>query len=150
MTTAFQGNAFQNNAFQIDGSPTPSPTGGHYLPQYRGRYKKRPPGNIALVYEKAKQLPSAETRKLLSSVDPFVDPETPEELENRQSAKYISDSLPSISRIDYSALEANALAYKRFKETLDDIQQKMESAQKNLTQENDELLLITILACTIN
>lgn len=151
MTTAFQSNAFQNNGFQIDSGPTPTPTADNFLPQYpKGRYRKTPPGNIVFIYDKAKELPKEDAHQLLAAIDPYLDPETPEEDVRRSAAQYITDELPSVKRIDYAALKANELAHERFISAIEKIQKNLALQQAKKAAEDDELLLTAIFCCTIN
>lgn len=129
MTTAFQNTAFQNNAFQIDVSLI---VGGHFL--VKG--KKRTWSNIRTIYEKAKALSPEDTKELHNAVSEFVEVIKTEEL-------------PNIGKVNYDAIFENDAAYEKFLAALDDIQNKL-SIIDNIQKEDDELLLIAILACTFN
>lgn len=148
MLSAFQSNAFQNNAFQIENNggvpPTPTITGGHFLPAHGKR--KATLSNILTIYEKAKALPRKETKELRDAISKFVAPEVA-----------VIAAVPDMEKINYEALEANAQAYERFaaalaniESNLEYIQQKQIVIQENKQKEDDELLLLAFICCTIN
>lgn len=139
---SFQADAFQNDAFQIGGAS--SIIGGHFLPSSHKR--KATLSNINVIYNKARDLPRKETKELRDAISQFVEPELA-----------IKAEVPDLAKVDYSALEANQMAYDKFSQALANIQERIEIVEQHkialLTkqqQEDDELLLITIISCIIN
>lgn len=116
--------------------PTPTITGGHFLPQGANK-KKRTWSNVNVVYEKARALPRVETKELRDAVSEFVEPKIA-----RQTV------VPELSAVDYAALEANQRAYDKFIEALDNIQNNIVALEEK-QNEDDELFQLAILACTI-
>lgn len=138
-STAFSTNAFSISAFDFGGTP-PAPTlrGGHFLPIYEKGKRKIALSNIQIIYDKAKTLPRKQTKELREAIKQYVEP-----VIARQPI------IPEIAKIDYEALFVDSDAYKQFLVALDNIQKNivlLEYQQK----EDDELLLITVLACAIN
>lgn len=119
------------------GNPPPpaAATGGHYLPPH-GKHK-RAFSNILIIYNQAKELPRKETKELRDAISEFVEPQI-------AAKPYV----PDILEIDYEALSANDEAYERFSRALADIQQKLKISLQQ--EEDEELLLLAIMACDIN
>lgn len=133
MTTAFQPNAFQNNAFQIDLD------GG----AGSGRKKKRglSQADVNRLLEEYKEALSANPEqeiqhKIISAVNPFIYPETEEEISRYQKAAFLFDEMPPPNRIDFDLLHKNKLSIERFRVAL---------AQIRDAQEEEELLLMLLL-----
>lgn len=122
------------------GSPTPTPTitGGHFLPK-GGRHHKRTLSNILEIYNEARELPRKETKELRDAIAEFVEP-----------AIAMQPYIPNIIKIDYEALSKNDEAYEKFSQALANIQKRIEIQIAARHAEDDELLLMAILACSIN
>lgn len=120
-------------------TPTPIPNqGGHFIPDKHG---KRTLSNVLVVYDKAKKLPRKQTKELRDAISEFV----PASVANQAK-------LPDIAKVDYQALAANDAAYERFAAALENIQKQLEIVENERikkTLEDDELLLITVIACSI-
>ncbi len=128
----FQSNAFQSFAFQTIGGIA-SIIGGHFLPAHHKN--KRTLSNVNVIYKKAQALPRLETKELRDIISEFV------ELSVARKA-----ILPDIIKIDYEALEANEIAYKKFISILENI----ESRFKISLEEEEELLLMATIASIIH
>lgn len=139
MTTAFQPSAFQNNAFQIDSVAPDTHDGGGYKP--RG-HKKQALGNLIRVYEEAREL-LPNDRQLISVVDAYVDAKTPEQVERRLTAQYISDVIPEIDEVDLDSLFENQLSALRFERAIQEIEKRLVLARLN---NEDDMLLIMLAA----
>lgn len=137
MTTAFQSDAFQNNAFQIDGTVTVDTHDGGYR-KPRG-YRKQVLGNLIRIYEEAKEI-LPKDRQLISVVDAYIEAETPEQVDRRLSAQYISDELQDIAKIDFDSLFENELSALRFERAIQEIEQRL--ALSKLKNEDDMLLIM--------
>lgn len=139
-TSAFQSFAFQT----VSGGsipPTPTATGGHFLPIYENRkQRKRTLGNISFIYDTARELPKEEVQELLAAVEDYIEPDN----ENVEQT-----IIPSFEFINYEALESNKIAYKKFLAAIENIQRNIELADQ-LNKEDEELLQITLICCTIN
>lgn len=122
------------------GSPTPTPTitGGHFLPS-GGKHHKRTLSNILEIYNQAKELPRQETKELRDAIVEFVEP-----------AIAMQPYIPNIIKVDYEALSKNDEAYEKFSQALANIQKRIEIQIAAQRAEDDELLLMAILACSIN
>ena len=132
MFSAFQSNAFQGNAFQIVRAAIKM-VGGHFLP--KGASRRRILSNVNVIYKQAQSLPRKRTKQLRDAISEFVAPEVA-----------MLTVVPDLAKIDYSALESNAAAYERFLSALENIESLLEKQQA----EDEELMLISILACQIN
>lgn len=115
MLTAFQPSTFQNNAFQID---VASGGGGGSAGGSSGR-RKHIPGFIS-IYEilAHRELSKRDKQSIIAAIDPFIDAETIEEQQRRDSALYILEDLPPANRVDFSSLYENPLARLRLSQLL--------------------------------
>lgn len=144
-STAFSSDAFSINAFDFGTGPTPSPSpaGGHFLPEHhKDKYRKTPPGNIRLVYDKIKES-DIEPSPILEAIEEFLEPEV-------YAQAKADGHIPNIREINYAALAQNEIAYQKFTTALDCLRENLRVIAEKKAQEDDELLLITVFACTIN
>lgn len=133
MFSGFQSSAFQSRGFQIVRAIAKAAlTGGHFLPKGAGR--KRTLSNVNVIYKQAQSLPRQQTKQLRDAISDFVEPELA-----------FQAAVPDIIKIDFSALESNKAAYEKFLLALDNIEALLEKQQT----EDEELMLISILACQI-
>lgn len=136
-SSAFSTNAFSTSAFDFGTSPTPTPvTGGHFLPRQGNR--KATLSNILTIYKEAKKLPRKQTKELRDAIAEFVEPVV--------AKKAV---LPDYEKINYEALQANQIAYEKFITAIDNIQNQMVKYEY-LQKQDDELLLIAIISCTLH
>lgn len=134
-----------NSSINYNGTSTPSNiVGGHFLPEHHKH--KRTLSNVNVIYKKAQLLSRKETKELRDAISEFIEP-----------ALAMQATLPEIIKIDYASLEANDLAYQKFSKALSNIEECLEMMEKdriNLMkkqiQEDDELLLLSTIACLIH
>lgn len=118
-------------------SGTTTITGGHFLPH--GGKHKRTLSNILTIYNEAKNLPRVETKELRDAIAEFVEAEVA-----------LRPYVPDIIKVDYEALSANDEAYEKFVQAITNIQKRIDKEMQRQAAEDDELLLMAVLACSIN
>lgn len=136
---AFERAAFQNNAFQV-GIFTDSVSGGGI---YHRKKKKHAKKLISAYKNISAEIPEA--RELISVVDPYIAPIDKEELKRRREAKYVVDTLPSPSRINFVALMENSLALERYEKAVQQLTSKIETIKHIKRQEEEVVLLMMML-----
>ncbi len=134
---AFQNNAFQNDAFQVAGSGIDTHDGVGFLPEHiRKRLKKRPLGNLLVIYDEAiETLPKEKTSRIKSVVKSFSPPavETPKSQDIEIDYLRLNDLAYSIFLAEIDKLKSDIAAYKAQK-----------TKELLLIQQQDDELLFTI------
>lgn len=136
----FTANYFAPRYFPEIGAVTTAIVGGHFLPSAPN--KKRTLSNVNVIYEKAQSLPRKETKELRDAISEFVAPEIARQ-----------PFVPDMEKINYEALQSNAIAYEKFAKALTNIQERielMEQSRLKLEQEDDDLMTVAIIASLIH
>lgn len=136
--TAFQPNAFQHNAFQIFSI---GGLGTHYLP----RKKRKKIRKLKAQYQEVISA-AAETKEIISAVDPYIEPQNEAEWDRRYKAQYVVvDQAPSIQRIDFISLYENELALLRFQQALAKIKARIKELTRLRNRQDEEVLIMMML-----
>lgn len=141
MVTAFQRNAFQNNAFQIDFNSGDGGGGGaHGSGRKKRGLTSKDVSDLLEEYKKAFESDvSKETKhKIISAVNPFIIPETEDEIARNNRAQFLFDDLPPPKRIDFNLLQQNSIYLERLTNSIRAIREAQE--------EEALIMLITMLS----
>ena len=137
MTTAFQSDAFQNNAFQIDVITPTSVNNDSGSGRRRGARQARKYLELVEEYKQFyRDIPTDIEKKIISAVNPFVLPETTQEIARHNSAAFLFDNAPPAERINFELLNQNSISLDRFKRALQEVR---------IRQEEEEIALIMLL-----
>lgn len=139
MTSAFQPDAFQNNAFQIDvvdggaGSSSTSSSG-----KRKRRLTQSDISDLLDEYRRAleEKLEPKIEKAIISAINPFVMPQTREEIARHNRASFLFDTPPEAERINFQLLQQNQISLGRLRAALEEIR---------LLQEEEELAVLLLL-----
>lgn len=141
---AFQTDAFQNNCSDGGAGEGNRPKLGFFNPYEYKYLRKKHKKRVRRINEQYKQVAEVvkpkEKNKLISLIDPYVQPVNEEEEARREQGKFILSDIPDISRIDLLRLVTNQFALKRFLEFLAIILMELKKRR-----EEEDLLLILAL-----